>query len=312
MPNPPSSKLPSAPPAPESPSSAHPPHSAHSGRFELPLPLLEEILTRALAEDLGAGDVTTESCVPADKRATAHGVARKSIVACGIPVAGRVFGLVDPSLRFEAKVAEGASVQPGAVLWTVEGRARSILMGERVALNFTQRMCGISTATQRYVAAVPKECRTRITDTRKTTPGLRLLERYAVRKGGGHNHRNDLGSAVLIKDNHILAAGGVTAAIESARERAPHTSRIECEVDSLEQLEEALAARADIVLLDNMDTATVEEAVRRTRGRALLEASGGITFERIAELARAGVDAISVGALTHSTPAADIGLDFVG
>jgi nicotinate-nucleotide pyrophosphorylase (carboxylating) len=185
-------------------------------------------------------------------------------------------------------------------------------MAERVALNFTQRMCGISTATRRYVAAVPEGCVTRITDTRKTTPGLRFLERYAVRRGGGHNHRNDLGSAVLIKDNHIVAAGGVRAAIEAARARAPHTSRIECEVDSLEQLEEALAARADIVLLDNMDTPTVEEAVRRTRGRALLEASGGITLERVTELARAGVDAISVGALTHSTPAADIGLDFVG
>ncbi len=279
--------------------------------FELPLPLIDETLTRALAEDLGAGDVTTESCVPEDQLATAHGVARKAIVACGVPVAARVFELVDPRLRFVAKVAEGASVEPGAVLWTVDGPARSILMGERVALNFTQRMCGISTATRRYVAAIPEGCVTRITDTRKTTPGLRLFERYAVRRGGGHNHRNDLGSAVLIKDNHIVAAGGVRSAVEAARRRAPHTSRIECEVDSLEQLEEALAAGADIVLLDNMDTATVEEAVRRTRGRALLEASGGITLERVSELARAGVDAISVGALTHSTPAADIGLDFI-
>jgi len=280
--------------------------------LELPLPLIDETLTRALSEDLGAGDVTTESCVPENRLATAHGVARKAMVACGIPIAARVFSLVDASLQFTTKVAEGSSVEPGTVLWTVEGRARSILMAERVALNFTQRMCGISTSTRRYVAAVPEGCLTRITDTRKTTPGLRLLERYAVRRGGGHNHRNDLGSAVLIKDNHIVAAGGVRAAIEAARARAPHTSRIECEVDSLEQLEEALAARADIVLLDNMDTPTVEEAVRRTRGRALLEASGGITFERVAELARAGVDVISVGALTHSTPAADIGLDFVG
>jgi nicotinate-nucleotide pyrophosphorylase (carboxylating) len=286
--------------------------SAAANSFGLPLPLIDETLTRALAEDLGAGDVTTEACVPEDALATAHGVARKSMVVSGIPVAGRVFALVDPGLRFAAKVAEGASATPGTILWTVEGRARSILMAERVALNFTQRMCGISTATSRYVAAVPEGCVTRITDTRKTTPGLRLLERYAVRCGGGHNHRNDLGSAVLIKDNHIVAAGGIRPAIEAARRRAPHTSRIECEVDALDQLEEALAARADIVLLDNMDTATVEEAVRRTRGRALLEASGGITLERVSELARAGVDAISVGALTHSTPAADIGLDFVG
>ncbi len=218
--------------------------------------------------------------------------------------------MVDASLQFEAQVAEGAAAPPGTVLWRVEGRARSILMAERVALNFTQRMCGIATVTRRYVDAVPKGCVTRITDTRKTTPGLRLLERYAVRRGGGHNHRNDLGSAVLIKDNHIVAAGGLRLAIDAARARAPHTSRIECEVESLEQLEEALAARADIVLLDNMETPMVEEAVRHTRGRALLEASGGITLERIAELARAGVDAISVGALTHSAPAADIGLDF--
>ena len=279
--------------------------------FELPLPLLDDVLIRALAEDLGAGDVTTEACVPEEKRATADGVARRAMVACGIPVAGRVFALVDGSLRFDSKVAEGASVEPGTVLWRVEGRARSILMAERVALNFTQRMCGIASATRRYVDAVPQGCVTRITDTRKTTPGLRLFERYAVRRGGGHNHRNDLGSAVLIKDNHIVAAGGVRNAIEAARARAPHTSRIECEVDSLEQLEEALAASADIVLLDNMETEVVEEAVRRTRGRALLEASGGITLERIPALARAGVDAISVGALTHSTPAADIGLDFI-
>lgn len=279
---------------------------------DLPLPLVDAILVRALEEDLGAGDVTTEACVPADRQATAKGVARKPMVACGAAVAGRVFALVDPGVRFEQRVPDGRAVPAGTELFHVEGRARSVLMAERVALNLVQRMCGIATVTRRYVDAVPEGAATRITDTRKTTPGLRLLERYAVRMGGGHNHRNDLGSAVLIKDNHIVAAGGVRAAIERARARAPHTSKIECEVDSLEQLDEALAAGADIVLLDNMDTATVEEAVRRTRGRALLEASGGITLERVAELARAGVNAISVGALTHSTPAADVGLDFVG
>ncbi|MBX3219474.1 MAG: carboxylating nicotinate-nucleotide diphosphorylase [Labilithrix sp.] len=277
---------------------------------ELLLPLIDAVVVRALAEDLGAGDVTTEACVPEGQRATASGVAREDLVACGIPVAGRVFATVDPTVRFTAEVDEGARVKAGTVLFTVEGRARSLLTGERVALNLVQRMCGVATATARYVAALPEGTKTRITDTRKTTPGLRLLERYAVRRGGGHNHRNDLGSAVLIKDNHIVAAGGVRTAIESARARAPHTSKIECEVDTLDQLEEALTAGADIVLLDNMDTETVEEAVRRTRGRALLEASGGITIERIGELARAGVDAISVGALTHSTRAADIGLDF--
>jgi nicotinate-nucleotide pyrophosphorylase (carboxylating) len=277
---------------------------------ELPVPLLDPILVRALEEDLGAGDVTTESCVAAEARAVAHGVARKEMIVCGLPVAARVFALVDAACTFEAKVVEGAQVAAGTVLFVVSGPARAILMGERVALNLIQRMCGIATSTRRYVDAVPKGLRTRITDTRKTTPGLRLLERYAVRKGGGHNHRNDLGSAVLIKDNHIVAAGGIAAAIAASRARAPHTSRIECEVDTLEQLEEALSAGADIVLLDNMTTETTEEAVRRTRGRAILEASGGITLERVTELAKAGVDAISVGALTHSTLAADIGLDF--
>jgi nicotinate-nucleotide pyrophosphorylase (carboxylating) len=277
---------------------------------ELPLSMIDAIVLRALEEDLGAGDVTTEACVPAAATTTAQGVARKPMIACGIPVAERVFKTVDPSLKFTAKVEEGASVDAGAVLYTVEGRARSLLTAERVSLNLIQRMCGVATATRRYVQALPPNSKTRITDTRKTTPGLRLLERYAVRRGGGHNHRNDLGSAVLIKDNHIVAAGGVRKAIEAARAHAPHTSKIECEVDSLEQLEQALAAGADIVLLDNMDTPTTEEAVRRTRGRALLEASGGITPERVTELAKAGVDAISVGALTQS-PAADIGLDFI-
>jgi nicotinate-nucleotide pyrophosphorylase (carboxylating) len=183
-------------------------------------------------------------------------------------------------------------------------------MGERVALNLVQRMCGVATQARTYVDAVPEGCATRITDTRKTTPGLRGLERYAVRVGGAHNHRDDLGAAVLIKDNHVAACGGVRPAIERARAAAPHTAKIECEVDTLAQLDEALAARADIVLLDNMPTAMVIEAVKRASGRALLEASGGITLARVAELARAGVDAISVGALTHSVPAADVGLDF--
>lgn len=278
---------------------------------ELPLSLLDSIIVRALEEDLGAGDVTTEACVPADALAIGNGVARKAMVACGIPVAERVFKTVDPGVKFTAKVEEGAQVAGGTILFSVEGRARSLLTAERVSLNIIQRMCGVATATRRYVDAVPAGARTRITDTRKTTPGLRLLERYAVRRGGGHNHRNDLGSAVLIKDNHIVAAGGVRRAIEAAKARAPHTSKIECEIDSLDQLEDALGAGADIILLDNMDTATTEEAVKRTRGRALLEASGGITLERVTELAKAGVDAISVGALTHSTPAADISLDFV-
>lgn len=277
---------------------------------ELLVPLLDPIVTRALEEDLGAGDVTTEACVPAHATATARGVARTALVSCGMPVAQHVFFRVDPTLEFQLLTDEGAYVSPGTSLFSVRGSARSILMGERVALNFVQRMSGIATITRSFVEALPEGSRTRIADTRKTTPGLRVLERYAVRKGGGHNHRNDLGSAVLIKDNHIVAAGGIRAAIASARARAPHTSRIECEVDTLEQLEEALAAGADIVLLDNMSTEVTEQAVRRTAGRAILEASGGITPERVTALANAGVDVISVGALTHSVRASDIGLDF--
>ena len=272
--------------------------------------VLDPIVRAALAEDLASGDVTTDACIPADARAVADARARSEIVVCGGPVFFRVFALVDASLRFEVKLDDGEIAKAGDVLWSVEGSARSILMAERAALNFVQRMSGIATATRTYVSAVPKGCATRIIDTRKTTPGLRVLERYAVRAGGGINHRDNLGSAVLIKDNHVAACGGVRQAIERARAYSPHTSKIECEVDSLTQLDEALAAGADIVLLDNMSTADVAEGVRRCKGKAFTEVSGGITVARVTELANAGVDAISVGALTHSIKSADIGLDF--
>ena len=278
--------------------------------FELAAPLVDRVVVLALEEDLASGDLTTEACIDPDAQAVAHAVARTAVVACGAAVFARVFTRLDESLRVEVHVADGTRAGAKSRLWTVRGRARAILMGERVALNLIQRMCGVSTQTRTYVDAVPPGAKTRITDTRKTTPGLRALERYAVRVGGGHNHRDDLGAAVLIKDNHVAACGGVRAAIERARAAAPHTAKIECEVDSLEQLDEALAARADIVLLDNMTTEQIREAVARTRGRAVLEASGGITLARVAELALAGVDAISVGALTHSVAAADVGLDF--
>jgi nicotinate-nucleotide pyrophosphorylase (carboxylating) len=275
---------------------------------------LDDLVARALAEDLGGGDVTTESCIDPDARAVASAVARSTMVACGWQVFERVFRTVDANLVVERVAEDGVMVGENAVLWTVRGRARSILMGERVTLNFVQRMIGIATMARLYVDAVPTPAAgttaTRITDTRKTTPGLRLLERYAVRVGGAHNHRDNLGSAILIKDNHIAACGGVQPAIARARARSPHTSRIECEVDSLDQLDEALAAGADIVLLDNMNDEMVAEAVRRAKGRALTEASGGITLARIPTLARLGVDVISVGALTHSVKAADVGLDF--
>jgi nicotinate-nucleotide pyrophosphorylase (carboxylating) len=278
--------------------------------FELPPLVVDRAVALAVEEDLASGDVTTEACIDADAQAVAHAVARRPLVVCGGPVFARTFGRVDASLGVEGHVGEGARVGAGARLWTVRGRARSILMGERVALNFVQRMSGIATTTRAFVDAVPSGTKARIVDTRKTTPGLRALERYSVRVGGGHNHRDDLGAAVLIKDNHVAACGGIRQAIQRARTAAPHTSKIECEVDSLEQLDQALQAGADVVLLDNMDTATVAAAVRRADGRAVLEVSGGMTLERVPELARTGVDVISVGALTHSVVAADIGLDF--
>jgi nicotinate-nucleotide pyrophosphorylase (carboxylating) len=235
---------------------------------------------------------------------------RAELVVSGGAIINEVFRQIDPEVRVHDLVLDGTHLAPGGVLARVSGPAASLLKGERVALNFLQRLCGVATVTRRYVDALPSGSKTRIVDTRKTTPGLRALERRAVRAGGGHNHREDLGSAVLIKDNHVAAAGGVRAAIRRCREQAPHTSRIECEVDSLAQLEEALAARADIVLLDNFDDVDVARAIEINQGRAILEASGGITLARVTKLAELGVDVISVGALTHSAPAVDIGLDW--
>jgi nicotinate-nucleotide pyrophosphorylase (carboxylating) len=277
---------------------------------------IERLVRAALDEDLAAGDLTTEACISAQAQASARGVARQDLVLAGVAVAETTFHIVDPTLRFHASLEDGTLAKAGSRLWTVQGSARSILMAERVALNFAQRMSGIATLTRRYVDELPAGSTTRITDTRKTTPGLRVLERYAVRAGGGRNHRDSLGTAVLIKDNHIIAAGGIGAAIARAKDRAPHTSKIECEVDSLAGLLEAIAARADIVMLDNMNDAQVREAIEVAADRVSIEVSGGITLPRIAILGgmgsagKSGVGAISVGALTHSAPAVDIALDF--
>ena len=271
--------------------------------------LLDQLVDLALNEDLGGGDVTSEATVKASASAIARAVAHSALVVCGGDVFARVFYRVDPGVRVERRIADGERAKPNDVLWIAEGATRSLLMAERTALNFAQRMSGTATLTRRFVDALPENALTRIVDTRKTTPGLRVLERYAVRSGGGHNHRDNLGSAVLIKDNHIVAAGGVRKAIECAYQHAPHTSRIEVEVESLEMLDEALDAGADVVMLDNFATDQVAVAVERAHGRALVEVSGGITLERVGALAAAGVDVISVGALTHSAPAADIGLD---
>lgn len=276
-------------------------------------PLLDALIDRILDEDLSGGDLTTEACVDEHARASGTAVARKPLVVCGGAVFQRVFERLEPTVGFESLVAEGAFVEVGAAIWRVRGSARALLSGERTALNLVQRMSGTATLARRFVEALPAGSKTRIADTRKTTPGLRQLERYAVRVGGAHNHRDSLGSAVLIKDNHIIAAGGIEVAIERARARAPHTSRIEVEVASLPELERALAARADIVMLDNFTLSDVRAAVARVRelglARPLVEVSGGITLERVRELAEAGVDVISAGALTHSAAAADIALD---
>jgi nicotinate-nucleotide pyrophosphorylase (carboxylating) len=281
------------------------------GPAPIPRPTLRRTVGVALDEDLGRGDITTEACVPPDARGRAAIVAREPLVLSGLDVVREVFRQVDPAVSVEGVRLDGERLGPGDRAAVLEGPARALLAGERVALNFLQRMSGVATMARSLVDAVPDDRPTRIVDTRKTTPGLRAVERYAVRCGGAHNHREDLASAVLIKDNHIAAAGSVRAAVAAARERAPHTSRIECEVDGLGQLEEALQAGADVLLLDNFDDEATSEAVRRVAGRALLEASGGITRARVEALARAGVDAISVGALTHSAPAVDLGLDWI-
>jgi nicotinate-nucleotide pyrophosphorylase (carboxylating) len=274
------------------------------------LPLqYEPILHAALAEDIGAGDITTLSTVPDDTEARAIMLAKQDGVLAGIAVACRTFTLLDSHVVWEPHADDGEIIQPGQPIATIIGPARSLLTAERVALNILQRMSGTATMTRRFVEAV-HGTKARIVDTRKTTPGLRTLEKYAVRVGGGHNHRIGLYDAVLIKDNHLAAGGGVLATVRKARAVAPHTMRIEVECKSLEQVDEAIESGADIILLDNMDNATLTEAVRRINGRALAEASGGVRLETVRGIAETGVDLISVGALTHSAPALDISLDF--
>lgn len=272
--------------------------------------LTSRIVANALEEDIGRGDVTTAACVPASVNGRAVMRARKNAVLAGGFLVEEVYAQVDPAVIVTLHAEDGAVLAQGDTIATLEGSAASLLIGERVALNFVQRLSGVATITHRFVAALTPGSTTRIADTRKTTPGLRAFERYAVRAGGGFNHRDDLSSAVLIKDNHIAAAGGVKEAIDRARAHAPHTSRIECEVDSLDQLMIALDARADIIMLDNFDDDAVRVALERVQGRAIIEVSGGITLERIAKLSALGVEVISAGALTHSAPAVDIGLDW--
>ena len=279
------------------------------------LQTIRKAVQLALDEDLDHGDVTTSALFPRSIQARAAIVAHQPITVAGVAVAREVFLAVDPSLRIVTTINDGIAVKPGAEVIVVRGDVRSLLMAERVAVNFLQRLSGIATLTAKFCAAVRKTA-TAILDTRKTTPGLRALEKWAVHLGGGRNHRFSLGDGVLIKDNHlaVLRSTGidVAGACRLARAGAPHGLRIEVEAKTLQEVKEALAGKADIILLDNMSAALVRQAVALIKKRALVEVSGGITLQTIADMAQAGVDFISVGALTHSAPAADLSLDLTG
>ncbi|MGZ9587116.1 carboxylating nicotinate-nucleotide diphosphorylase [Paenibacillus marinisediminis] len=279
--------------------------------FSIERMTLREQITAWLKEDIGTGDVTTAFTIPEAQQSKAIIHAKEDGIIAGLPVAEAVFEVVDPALSFRPMVEEGARVKKGTVLAEVEGRTHSILLGERLALNLMQRLSGIATKTASY-AEVIADLPAKLVDTRKTTPGHRALEKYAVRVGGGANHRFGLYDAVMIKDNHIKGAGGILAAVTRARGQIPYTMKIEVETESLEQVAEALDAGADIIMLDNMSASLMKEAVSRIRAAAphvLIEASGGITLETIREKAESGVDVISVGALTYSFHALDISLD---
>jgi nicotinate-nucleotide pyrophosphorylase (carboxylating) len=272
--------------------------------------LIEPIVRRALEEDLGrAGDLTTDLIVPAGQLASARLVARKAGTIAGLDVAETAFRLIDPAIQFRRQTHDGAAVRADSVLAVVEGHARSILTAERVALNFLRHLSGVATATRALVNAM-KGTKARIVCTRKTTPGLRVLEKYAVRCGGGFNHRFGLDDAVLIKDNHIAAAGSLAEAVRRARAGVAHMTKIELEVDTIEQLEQALALGVDTILLDNMSLDDLRRAVTLAKGRAVLEVSGNVTLETVRDIAETGVDYISSGAITHSAPSLDVALDF--
>jgi nicotinate-nucleotide pyrophosphorylase (carboxylating) len=282
-----------------------------SDSSDLPEVLIEPVVRRSLEEDFGSGgDVTSRAVIAPDATARAHIVARERGVLAGAQPAGLTFRLVDPTVEVHFAVSDGAAVEAGDVVATVEGRTRSILTSERTALNFLCHLSGVATATRTLVAAVAGTD-ARICCTRKTTPGLRSLEKQAVRAGGGVNHRYGLGDAILIKDNHIAASEGVAAAIAAARKQSGPATTIELEVDTLDQLEEALEAGITAVLLDNMAPGDLSQAVEMTGGRAVLEASGRVTAETVRAVAETGVDFISSGWITHSAPILDFGLDFV-
>jgi nicotinate-nucleotide pyrophosphorylase (carboxylating) len=269
---------------------------------------MRPLITLALAEDLGTGDVTSDSVIPADDLSEGFFLAKAHGILAGMPVVSLVLHSVDPRLHLVLLTEEGAQVSAGQKLAEVSGPTRSLLTAERTALNFLQRMSGIATATARYVEAV-RGTGARIVDTRKTVPGHRVLDKYAVRMGGGSNHRFNLSDGVLIKDNHVAAMGGVTQAIQAARRSAPHTLKIEAEVTTVKMAQEAVDAGADIILLDNMHFDDMRACVQIAAGKALTEASGGVTLDRVRAIAECGVDLISIGALTHSVQGLDISLE---
>lgn len=277
-----------------------------------PLSQVRAIIRRALDEDVGWGDVTTDHSVPIEQRSRGVILAKQAGVLCGGQVFGETLAMVDAAVKVDLLAPDGALVNAGAVVARVDGPTRALLTGERTALNFLQRMSGIATTTAAFVACL-RGLPTKLIDTRKTTPGLRVLEKYAVRVGGGHNHRFNLADAVLLKDNHLAALRSrgqdVAAAIRAIKGRVPHTMKVEVEVTSVKQIDAVLAGGADIILLDNMSTEEMRDAVHRIGGRALTECSGGVTLETVRERAETGVDLISSGALTHSAKALDFSLE---
>jgi nicotinate-nucleotide pyrophosphorylase (carboxylating) len=269
---------------------------------------LKKTIGKFLQEDIGSGDITGEAILPPDQSGTAEFIAKGSFVVCGMEsVASLVFTTQNPAITIIQCGKDKTRATPGEVLLTAEGPVLDLLKAERVALNLVQHLCGIATLTSRFVEKV-KPLPVRILDTRKTTPGLRMLEKYAVRTGGGQNHRFNLADGVLIKDNHIQACGSIKNAVARMREKIPHTMKIEVEASSMEQVRECISCAVDIIMLDNMDTSMMREAVKIAGGRALLEASGGINLDNVREVAETGIDYISIGALTHSAPACDISM----
>ena len=276
--------------------------------LDLTNPQIVRFIEDALKEDIGRGDITTALTVPRDQHCLAEIRAKSSLVLAGVEFAAGAFWLVDGDLEFAAFAEDGARIKKGGVIATICGPTASVLTAEHVALNILQRLSGVATLTAKYVDAI-KGTKARILDTRKTTPGMRLMQKHAVLMGGGHSHRFGLDDGILIKDNHIEAAGSITNAVRAARKGSQPVLKIEVECEDMEQVQEALKAKADIIMLDNMSAPMVKKCVTLIKGRALTEASGNVTPQRARELARAGVDFISVGALTHSAPSADISLD---